>query len=245
MQRFRSLLVFVGAFAATAAWSQNIEGVTFANKPGQVFAPLRQTCQSLGLVVEWDDTTSEVVVGEKRFKERDFRTLFDGTKLVPLRDLEKFGVTVHYDDGSDSAVLSYQDKETTVSLGQKRVEISIDDQTLRAWQGQILVMETNVSTGRRGHTTPKGSFKAGPVKTRMHYSRLYDNAPMPYSVQVNGDVFIHGYHSVPKYPASHGCIRMPLYGRNAARYFFDWVDKGTPVDILGDFAEVSAKSGNH
>jgi hypothetical protein len=66
----------------------------------------------------------------------------------------------------------------------------------------------------------------------MHYSQLYDDAEMPWAVQVNGNVFIHGYPSVPRYPASHGCIRMPLRGRySAARYFYTWVTLGTPVSV--------------
>jgi hypothetical protein len=51
-------------------------------------------------------------------------------------------------------------------------------------------------------------------------------------VQVNGHVFIHGFTSVPGYPASHGCVRVPLTGGNPARFFYEWVDAGTPVEIL-------------
>ncbi|MGZ2979342.1 L,D-transpeptidase, partial [Pseudomonas aeruginosa] len=81
--------------------------------------------------------------------------------------------------------------------------------TMTARQGELIVLQNRVSTGRPGHRTPNGHFIAGP-RERMHYSRLYENAPMPYSVQVNGNVFIHGFSSVPSYPASHGCIRMPI-----------------------------------
>lgn len=65
----------------------------------------------------------------------------------------------------------------------------------------------------------------------MHYSRRYDNAPMPYSVHVGGNYFIHGFSSVPSYPASHGCIRLPV---DAAREFYGWITPGTPVRIRGD-----------
>jgi hypothetical protein len=44
----------------------------------------------------------------------------------------------------------------------------------------------------------------------MHYSRRYRNAPMPFSVQVKGHIFIHGFKEVPARPASHGCVRLPL-----------------------------------
>ena len=56
---------------------------------------------------------------------------------------------------------------------------------------------------------------------------------MPYSVQVNGNVFVHGFSSVPRFPASHGCIRVPLDNGNPAKQFFEWVEPGTPIEITG------------
>jgi lipoprotein-anchoring transpeptidase ErfK/SrfK len=117
----------------------------------------------------------------------------------------------------------------------KRVEIDKTTQTLKAYEADRLVLLSRVSTGRAGHRTPSGSFQAG-AKHLMHYSRLYHNAPMPFSVQVSGNYFIHGYHEVPAYPASHGCIRMPLDGDNPAQRFYQWVDAGTPIEIRGEWA---------
>lgn len=120
----------------------------------------------------------------------------------------------------------------TAPLGSKRVEIDKSQQMLRAYQGDQLVIESRVSTGRDGKRTPNGSYHAG-YKERMHYSSLYDDAPMPYSVQVSGNYFIHGFSSVPSRPASHGCIRLPLTGGNPARRFYEWVELGTPIAITG------------
>jgi len=113
----------------------------------------------------------------------------------------------------------------------KCVKIDKTQQVLRAYEGNRLVFETPVGTGREGKLTPDGHFTAG-VKLRMHRSLLYHNAPMPFSVQFDGNFFIHGFSSVPDYPASHGCVRLPLQNGNAER-FFDWVDPGTPIDIIG------------
>lgn len=114
----------------------------------------------------------------------------------------------------------------------KHVVIDKTTQTLRAYEGDRLVLETRVSTGKWDRATPNGQFTAG-VKDRMHYSKLFQNAPMPYSVQVNGNVFVHGFSSVPRFPASHGCIRVPLDNGNPAKQFFDWVEPGTPIEITG------------
>jgi hypothetical protein len=117
----------------------------------------------------------------------------------------------------------------------KRVLVDKTTQTLTAYEGNKIALQSRVSTGRMGRRTPSGHFTAG-EKQRMHYSRLFDNAPMPWSVQISGNYFIHGFASVPDHPASHGCIRMPLDGDNPAKRFFDWVETGTPIEVTGDWA---------
>lgn len=228
------------SLGVTLSLANTLDGVTFAGKQGSVYVLLRPAASALGITVDYDSQTQMVELNGKRFKESEFRTLFDGTKIIPVRDFEELGATIEFDEAKNIATLTRQGNSLTVVLGQKKVEVSISEQRLRAWQGEILVMETNISSGKPGHSTPRGSFKAGPAKSAMHYSRLYNNAPMPWSVQINGHVFIHGYRSVPRYPASHGCIRMPIKrGNNAAKYFYEWVDLGTPVHVKSDFSEVS------
>jgi len=115
-----------------------------------------------------------------------------------------------------------------------RVEIDKTTQTLKAYEGNELVLASRVSTGKAGKRTPSGDYFAG-AKYLMHYSALYHHAPMPFSVQISGNYFIHGYSSVPAYPASHGCIRLPLNEGNPAQRFFEWVQPGTPIHIRGEW----------
>jgi hypothetical protein len=42
---------------------------------------------------------------------------------------------------------------------------------------------------------------------------------------------IHGYHEVPTYAASHGCLRVPIPN---ALSIYDWVQYGTPVDVYNE-----------
>lgn len=116
----------------------------------------------------------------------------------------------------------------------KHVTIDKARQVLLAYMGDRLVFQCRVSTGRGKGWTPNGDFKAG-EKDFMHYSTLFNYAPMPYSVQVTGNIFIHGFADVPPYPASHGCIRVPLNGDNPARQFFNWIEVGTPIRITGEW----------
>ncbi len=117
---------------------------------------------------------------------------------------------------------------------EKRVVVDKTQQILFAYEGERIVIQSRVSTGRAGWRTPSGEFNAG-IKERMHYSRLFNNAPMPWSVQVNGHYFIHGFSYVPDFPASHGCVRLPTDGDNPAKRFYEWVEPGTPVTITGDW----------
>jgi lipoprotein-anchoring transpeptidase ErfK/SrfK len=42
---------------------------------------------------------------------------------------------------------------------------------------------------------------------------------------------IHGYHEVPTYAASHGCLRVPIPN---ALSIYDWVQYNTPVDVYNE-----------
>ena len=43
-----------------------------------------------------------------------------------------------------------------------------------------------------------------------------------------GGYAIHGYASVPTFPASHGCVRVPVPN---ARSIYDWLRIGDRVDV--------------
>lgn len=95
--------------------------------------------------------------------------------------------------------------------------VSTATQRATLYRNGIPIAITTVSTGRPGHRTPTGVFTILQRKVE-HYSNLYDNAPMPYMQRLTwGGVALHG-GTLPGYPASHGCIRLPhefarlLYG---------------------------------
>jgi hypothetical protein len=221
------LCVWGSAFAQ----EKNFSAITFSGQPGKKYVAVKE----IGYALNWPMRSE----GKRFFLNEQpvdvSMRLLDGTRLIALRDLEKLGMKVDHDDLSDTTTLWCEEREFLVTNGAKRVEISKRNQMLRAFQGEYLVAEFPVSTGRRGFTTPSGTWAAGPEKARMRYSRKYDNAPMPYAVQITGGYFMHGYTSVPRYPASHGCVRLPLWGANPARWLFSWVDVGIPITIATDF----------
>jgi hypothetical protein len=66
-----------------------------------------------------------------------------------------------------------------------------------------------VSTARAGYVTPRGSFSPKSLQS-IHYSKKYDNAPMPHSIFFSGGYAIHGSYATGSLgsPASHGCVRL-------------------------------------
>ena len=115
-------------------------------------------------------------------------------------------------------------QETTVN----HIVVSLTDQRLYAYHDQQLVAWSNVSSGRPGHETPTGSFTVS-EKDVDHHSNVYNNAPMPYFMRLTDEgVGLHA-GQLPGYPASHGCVRLPL---GMARELYQHVESGTPVEII-------------
>ena len=78
---------------------------------------------------------------------------------------------------------------------------------------------------RRRAVTPRGHFT---VYRKIAGWRKSPLGLMYYPVYIVGGIAIHGSPSVPRSPASHGCIRIPMY---AAKAFHDSTPVGTPVHV--------------
>ena len=97
-------------------------------------------------------------------------------------------------------------------------KVDISEQRMRLYVGDRLAHTWKVSTGRRGYSTPRGSYRP----TRMHkmwYSRRYNNSPMPHAVFFRGGYAVHGTNHIKNLgrPASHGCVR--LHPRDAQKFY--------------------------
>ena len=205
-----------------------LDGMTMSHSPGELLVPAREVCESFGFPIHVNRFGVMRIAGKFIGDYHPVNT--DGAVYLPARDFKKWNLNVAWDKATRLTTISKGDKSLVYRVGAKSVLIDKSTQLLFAKQGDRVVMKSKVSTGKFAGSTPNGTFKAL-SKQRVNYSSLYDNAPMPYSVQVVGTIFIHGYKSVPDVPASHGCIRLPL--PDAAEFFFDWVELGTPIKISG------------
>lgn len=111
--------------------------------------------------------------------------------------------------------------------------ISLATQRAYAYRNGVPIGVTTVSTGKRGHTTPTGVFTVL-QKAVTHKSNLYADAPMPYMQRLTwGGIALHAGH-LPGYPASHGCVRLPL---DFAKLLYGISALGMTV-VVTDAAEV-------
>ncbi len=93
--------------------------------------------------------------------------------------------------------------------GPMKIVVVLDIQRVYVFQNDKLVGFSTISSGKKGKETPTGFFTIL-QKNIDHKSNLYSNAPMPFMQRLTWDgIAMHG-GQLPGYPASHGCIRLPL-----------------------------------
>lgn len=142
-----------------------------------------------------------------------------------------------------------------ISPDDVHIIVSLPKQRAYLMTGEEIVIDSPISSGKRGHTSPSGSRHVL-EKDPSHHSSLYgdfvdgsgrvvragvsmhiDAAPsgthfqgaaMKWFMRLTDDGVGMHVGILPGYPASHGCIRMPSDG---AKLFYDYVKVGTPVEV--------------
>jgi hypothetical protein len=138
-----------------------------------------------------------------------------------------------------------QERPRARETGYAHVEVDVDRQVMLIVDelGQVKVLP--VSTGSEqpfqdhgqmsiAHT-PRGRFL---VYDKVDGWEKNPPSAMYYSNYISGGVAIHGYPSVPNKPASHGCIRVPIF---AAREVSQRMPLGTIVLVYDNVSFVSAR----
>ncbi|HEY2614795.1 MAG TPA: L,D-transpeptidase family protein [Chthoniobacterales bacterium] len=136
-----------------------------------------------------------------------------------------------------------------------RIVVSIPNQRAYLMNGDLIAIDSPISSGKRGHSSPTGNFSVL-EKDKSHHSSIYgdykdgkgrtvragvsariDSAPsgthfvgaeMKWFMRLTPDGVGMHVGILPGYPASHGCIRMPS---QAAELFYQHVKVGTPVNV--------------
>ncbi|MGB3119171.1 MAG: L,D-transpeptidase family protein [Verrucomicrobiales bacterium] len=144
-----------------------------------------------------------------------------------------------------------QNSSLEIALGAQRARLFRQDA-----RGKTLIVETQISTGKEGYDTPTGHYKVlekSMTKKSSLYGKWVDassgdtvisngdsreppasgnaefrGTPMPYWLRVTGSGVGMHVGFVPNYPASHGCIRVPVA---VQPLIYEQVRVGTSVTI--------------
>lgn len=106
----------------------------------------------------------------------------------------------------------------------RRVEVDLTRQVLMMITDNKVIMTIHVSTGKLG--TPTGEWH---IRTLSKGWRMCSLGPIYSPCYFMAKNAIHGYPSVPTYPASHGCVRTPIWVQNS---LVDQLKMGIPVDVF-------------
>jgi hypothetical protein len=117
--------------------------------------------------------------------------------------------------------------------GPVAVIVSIPEQLVHVYRNGIRIAVSTCSTGRQGHATPTGVFTVL-QKDKHHHSSTYNNAPMPNMNRLTWDGIALHAGDLPGYPASHGCVRLPM---EFSEQLFTITHIGTPVIIAGSASD--------
>jgi len=215
--------------------------------------PKDQVLPNPGSGIREGDRGPDVFIYEARMKELGFdpgtvddyfdqNTQYAVTTVQKYYGLPRTGVI---DEGVDFALTHFRYQPAEPNSEPDRVEIDLDKQVLtlyKNWQPELL---TTTSTGSGEHfcggvdgcqyaITPTGHFHFYELVKGWQKGKL---GTMWNPYYFNGSDAVHGLDSVPPYPASHGCARIPIH---IADYFYTLVHQGESVFVVG----TAMKPGN-
>jgi lipoprotein-anchoring transpeptidase ErfK/SrfK len=120
-------------------------------------------------------------------------------------------------------------KAEIARTGPVLVYVDLGRQLATVYRNGVRIAVSTISSGKEGYSTPTGVFTIL-EKDKDHFSRTYDNAPMPYQQRLTWKGVAMHAGNLPGFPASHGCIRLPM---EFAKKLFEVTPMGGTVVIAG------------
>lgn len=125
------------------------------------------------------------------------------------------------------------DRPEAISARDQWIHINLSEQTLVAYEGDEPVYATLVSSGKRSHATPTGTWRI----ERMYVTKtmrghdaggLYEVQEIPWTMYYSGNFALHGayWHNNFGNTRSHGCVNIPPAD---ARWLFYWAEPAMPA----------------
>jgi hypothetical protein len=210
--------------------------------PGRLRLVIKHTASAAQVAFRTRDQAVTVVDWQAGAGERGVKVLLLQRALAEQHFATP--VTGYYDDGTARAVLAFRKTNDMSRDGYATHEVYAKLLRHRGafqlrypkagkhvefdWSRQVLTLAQNGKPYRTYHTS-SGKSSTPTVFGTYHF---YLQTPgtnakgMVDSSYFIGGYAIHGYADVPAYPASHGCLRVPIPN---ALQIFNWVDIGDPI----------------
>ena len=134
-------------------------------------------------------------------------------------------------DKSRVRVIELRKRPTDIPEGDSWVQVNVEQQTLTAYEGDVPVFATLVSSGKSMNRTHVGLYK---VEHKMMYSDMHGEPDdpyivdrVPYVIYFDKNEALHGtyWHDHFGTPASHGCVNLSM---SDAKWIFDWSTPALP-----------------
>ena len=155
--------------------------------------------------------------------ELDYATSQALTAFEAWRGLTRDGTLT---TESFAQVLRATRPQPTVTDPGRHIEIYRSLGVLLEVENGNVVRAVHTSTGAPGRDTPSGTFSVY-RKEQLSWSAPF-KVWMPWASYFHGGIAMHAYSSVPAYPASHGCVRLPA---PEAEGVYAFAAQGTPVYV--------------
>jgi L,D-transpeptidase catalytic domain len=120
-----------------------------------------------------------------------------------------------------------------VGAGERWLDVDLDQQVLVAYDGDVAVFATLVSTGRRLWETPTGIYRITGKYARVRMqdpggmAEEWNVADVPWTMRFRKNFALHGtyWHDGFGRARSHGCVNLSPHD---ARRLYDWTTPGVP-----------------
>lgn len=190
--------------------------------PAEVRAPAPQLAETIYVVKPGDTLAAIAAANQTTLQE----LLVDNG--LPAANLVYAGQRLRVRAVSAASPLSLV---AAPADGKRWIEVNLTGQTLTAYQGDVAVMHTAISSGRSGTPTVTGRFAIGnKYRAQRMIGPGYDLPNVPWVMYFYGGYAIHGayWHNSFGRPMSHGCVNMRV---NESQMLYDWAPAGTEVYI--------------
>ena len=239
--------------SATTQLSTTTIAATTSTTIPAVKQPAAVTLPAPGRAIGYGSRGPVVLAYEQRLKQLHFDPgpvdgVFDQDTQYAVTAVEKFAGLTR--DGSIGPMVQHalEHFHYTPALPKSeadRVEIDLDRQVLTVYTNWQPTLLTTASTGSGERfcggvdgcqyaITPAGHFHFYDFHNGWQKGKL---GTMWNPYYFNGSIAVHGLQSVPPYPASHGCTRIPMH---IANYFHTLVHMNESVFVVG----TPMKAGN-